>query len=94
MNGIRNGVQQSQQQQQQQQPQQTQQQKPKNIREYICSLNAATIDKLYVKSSANCLAVFRELPLLSKHYVMRLLFVEQAIPQAVVSSWLKQDSIK
>lgn len=69
-------------------------QKPKSIREYIASLPPTIIERLYGKSSANCLAVFRELPLLAKHYVMRLLFVEQTIPQAVVSSWLKQDSLK
>ena len=33
---------------------------------------------------SNC----RELPALSKQFVMRLLWVHQAVPQAVVSSWV------
>ena len=30
----------------------------------------------------------RELPSLAKQFVMRLLYVEQAVPKAVVSSWV------
>lgn len=68
--------------------------KPNNVCNYVADLNPQIIDQLYRHSSANCLAVFRELPLLGKHYVLRLLFVEQTIPQAVISSWVIQDSIK
>ena len=32
--------------------------------------------------------IFRELPTLAKHFVMRILFVEQPVPQAVVASWI------
>lgn len=59
-----------------------------NLIEYLSSLSSVLIDKLYTHS-ATCLAVFRELPLLAKHYVMRLLFVEQPIPQAVIASWVQ-----
>ena len=31
---------------------------------------------------------YRELPQLAKQFVMRLLYVEQAVPKAVVSSWV------
>lgn len=34
--------------------------------------------------------IFRELHEIAKHYVLRILFVEQAVPQAVVSSWVSQ----
>ena len=37
---------------------------------------------------------FRELHPLSKQFVMRLLFVHQAIPQAVVASWVTQNHAK
>jgi len=47
---------------------------------------AGTLSELY-HHPATCLAVFRELPALGKQYVMRLLYVEQAVPKAVVSSW-------
>ena len=59
-----------------------------NLVEYMTRLGKPIIDKLY-NSSATCLAVFRELPELAKHYVMRLLFVEQPIPQQVIASWVK-----
>lgn len=37
---------------------------------------------------------YRELPTLSKHYVTRLLFVEQPLPQAVIGSWLGQHFVR
>ena len=59
-----------------------------NLVEYLSRLGKPIIDKLY-SNSATSLAVFRELPELAKHYVMRLLFVEQPIPQQVITSWVK-----
>ena len=44
--------------------------------------------KLYSHSAA-CLAVFRELSHLAQNFILRLLFVDQAVPQAVISSWVK-----
>lgn len=37
---------------------------------------------------------FRELPHEAKHFVIRLLFVEQPVPQAVISSWIPQAFVK
>ena len=45
------------------------------------------LDNLY-NHPATCLAVFRELPPLAKQLIVRLMYIEQAIPQAVVSSWV------
>ena len=53
---------------------------------YLKTLDGSTLQQLY-NHPATCLAVFRELPALGKQYVMRLLYVEQAVPKAVVSSW-------
>ncbi|RWS14417.1 General transcription factor IIH subunit 4-like protein [Dinothrombium tinctorium] len=64
-----------------------------NFREYLSQMNALTLDKLYAES-AICLAVFRELPPLAKHYTSRLLFVEQPIPTAVINSWVTQSALK
>lgn len=58
----------------------------KNLQEYLKSRSPDTLNKLYHKPPI-CLAVFRELPIIAKHYVMRLLFVEQPVPQAVIASW-------
>ena len=46
--------------------------------------------KLYSHSAA-CLAVFRELSPLAQNFILRLLFVDQAIPQAVIASWVKSE---
>ncbi|XP_054158025.1 general transcription factor IIH subunit 4-like [Oppia nitens] len=62
-----------------------------NLIQYLSRLKQPLIDKLYT-SSATSLAVYRELPELAKHYVMRLLFVDQTIPQAVIASWVKNIS--
>lgn len=56
--------------------------------DYIKTLDANTIVKLYAKSSACCLAVFEQLPSLAKQYVIRLLFLDRAIPKEVISSWV------
>ncbi|XP_029157028.1 general transcription factor IIH subunit 4 [Nylanderia fulva] len=58
----------------------------KNLYEYLKSRTPDTLNKLYHKPPI-CLAVFRELPTIARHYVMRLLFVEQPVPQAVIASW-------
>jgi len=59
----------------------------KNLHDYLQTLQSEQLDNLY-NHPATCLAVFRELPALAKQIVMRLLFVQQAVPQAVVSSWV------
>lgn len=43
---------------------------------------------------ATCLAVFRELPSLAKNWVMRMLFLEQPLPQAAVALWVKKEFSK
>lgn len=40
------------------------------------------------------LIYYRELPSLAKNYVMRMLFLDQPLPQAAVALWVKKDSQK
>ena len=56
---------------------------------YLKTLDVETLTDLY-NHPATCLAVYRELPDLAKQFVMRLFYVEQAVPQAVVLSWVNQ----
>ena len=65
----------------------------KNLHDYLQSLQGDQLDSLY-NHPATCLAVFRELPPLAKQIVMRLIFVQQAVPQAVISSWVTQNYSK
>ena len=58
----------------------------KNLHDYMKSQTPEVLDKLY-RNPPICLAVFRELPTIARHYVMRLLFVERPVPQAVITSW-------
>ncbi|XP_022669673.1 general transcription factor IIH subunit 4-like [Varroa jacobsoni] len=60
---------------------------------YLQTLESAILNQLY-RHPATCLAVFRKLPPLARHYVIRLLYIRQAVPQAVVSSWYVQDAVK
>ncbi|XP_050190563.1 general transcription factor IIH subunit 4-like [Myiozetetes cayanensis] len=48
------------------------------------------LDRLY-GHPATCLAVFRELPGLAQAGVMRMLFLEQPLPQAAVALWVKKE---
>ncbi|KAG8222518.1 hypothetical protein J437_LFUL004554 [Ladona fulva] len=61
----------------------------KNLHDYLKTLPPGVLDKLYNHPAA-CLAVYRELPEIARHYVIRILFVEQPVPQAVVASWVTQ----
>lgn len=55
---------------------------------YLEKFNPALLNELYEFPSA-CLAVFRELPSLAQNFILRLMFIDQSIPQAVISSWVK-----
>uniref|UniRef100_A0A3B3Z818 General transcription factor IIH subunit 4 n=1 Tax=Periophthalmus magnuspinnatus TaxID=409849 RepID=A0A3B3Z818_9GOBI len=66
----------------------------KNLHEYLRELSPELLDRLY-NHPATCLAVYRsELPSLAKNYVMRMLFLDQPLPQAAVALWVKKDSQK
>nr|CAG4644721.1 EOG090X04KD [Leptodora kindtii] len=65
----------------------------KDLHSYLKTLKPGILDRLY-NHPATCLAVFRELPELARHYVMRILFVDQAVPQAIIGSWVSPNNIK
>ncbi|XP_023665634.1 general transcription factor IIH subunit 4 [Paramormyrops kingsleyae] len=65
----------------------------KNLHEYLRELSPDILDRLY-NHPATCLAVYRELPPLAKNYVMRMLFLDQPLPQAAIALWVKKDSQK
>lgn len=65
----------------------------KDLHSYLKTLPAGTLDRLY-NHPATCLAVFRELPELSRHYIMRILFVDQAVPKAIMGSWVSPSNAK
>ncbi|PSN55058.1 General transcription factor IIH subunit 4 [Blattella germanica] len=65
----------------------------KDLHEYLKLLPSHTLDRLY-NHPTTCLAVYRELPEIAQHYVIRILFVEQPVPQAVVASWISQSYAK
>uniref|UniRef100_A0A8C3RLF8 General transcription factor IIH subunit 4 n=1 Tax=Chelydra serpentina TaxID=8475 RepID=A0A8C3RLF8_CHESE len=67
--------------------------KCKNLHEFLRGLSPGILDRLY-NHPATCLAVFRELPGLAKNYVMRMLFLEQPLPQAAVALWVKKEYVK
>jgi len=59
----------------------------KNLHDYLKTLPQDVLDNLY-NHPATCLAVYRELPPLAKQLIVRLIYIEQAIPQAVITSWV------
>ncbi|XP_056632985.1 general transcription factor IIH subunit 4 [Diorhabda sublineata] len=61
----------------------------KNLYDYLKSRSPNILERLYNHPTI-CLAVYRELPDLARQFVIRLLFVEQPVPQAVVASWGSQ----
>ncbi|KAI0227478.1 General transcription factor IIH subunit 4 [Lamellibrachia satsuma] len=63
----------------------------KNLQDYLKTLPIPVLDRLY-SHPATCLAVFRDLPLLARHYVMRILFVDKPVSHAVVTSWVNKEN--
>nr|XP_022910946.1 general transcription factor IIH subunit 4 [Onthophagus taurus] len=61
----------------------------KNLYDYLKTRPSNLLDRLY-NHPAICLAVYRELPEIARQYVVRILFVEQPVPQAVIASWCHQ----
>lgn len=61
----------------------------KNLQDYLKSLSRDTLDRLY-NHPATCLAVFRELPALSRQFILRLLFVNKPVAQVLLASWIPQ----
>lgn len=66
----------------------------KDFQEYLRTRQTPeTLEKLY-NYPPICLAVFRELPEIARQFIIRILFVDQPVPQAVVSSWGAQRCAK
>ncbi|XP_024515556.1 general transcription and DNA repair factor IIH subunit TFB2 [Selaginella moellendorffii] len=55
-------------------------------------LTAARIDALYA-SKWTCQAVLRSLPPLAKLYVLRLLYLDAAVPDKMLLEWIKGDAV-
>lgn len=53
---------------------------------YLLTLSPAVFVGLY-EHPFTCLAVFRGLSDLAKHYVMRTLFIDQPLPETLISTW-------
>ena len=61
----------------------------KDLYEYLLTLSSNVLDDLY-DHPFTCLAVFRGLPEIAKHYIMRTLFTDQKLPDTFVSMWCKK----
>lgn len=60
-----------------------------DLQAYLKTKSSGDIESLYNHPSI-CLAVYRELPEIARQFVIRILFVEQPVPQAVITSWTSQ----
>lgn len=60
-----------------------------SLMDYLGKFQPAMLHQLYQTSSVACMGVFRELPTLAQNVVLRMIFIDQPLPQAVVSSWVK-----
>ncbi|XP_038045445.1 general transcription factor IIH subunit 4-like [Patiria miniata] len=66
--------------------------KCRDLHGYLQTLPSSVLDRLY-NHPATCLAVFRELPTLAKHYVTRVLFVDQPVLKTSVESWVQKSHL-
>lgn len=63
------------------------------LQEYLLAKPVELLEKLYEYPSI-CMAVYRELSEYGKHYVIRILYLDQPVPQAVITSWGMQQYAK
>lgn len=64
----------------------------KDLYSYLLTLKPTVFNKLY-QHSFTCLAVFRGLPDLAKHYIMRTLFIDQMLSKSLVDTWCSKEAI-
>ena len=62
----------------------------KDLYGYLLTLSSEVLNGLY-DHPFTCLAVFRGLPEIGKHYVMRTLFTNQSFPEHVINVWCKKE---
>ena len=62
----------------------------KDLYGYLLTLSSEVLNGLY-DHPFTCLAVFRGLPEIGKHYVMRTLFTNQSLPEQVINVWCKKE---
>ena len=62
----------------------------KDLYGYLLTLSSEVLNGLY-DHPFTCLAVFRGLPEIGKHYVMRTLFTNQSFPEHIISAWCKKE---
>ena len=62
----------------------------KDLYGYLLTLSSEVLNGLY-DHPFTCLAVFRGLPEIGKHYVMRTLFTNQSLSEQVINVWCKKE---
>lgn len=62
-----------------------------SLTDYLLSLRPAVLQELYSHPAA-CLAVFRDLPDLAQHLILRLLHIDISLAQHLIRSWFTKDS--
>lgn len=65
----------------------------KDLYSYLLTLSSTVFVGLY-KHPFTCLAVFRGLPELSKHYIMRTLFIDRSLPRTLIDTWCTKQNLE
>ena len=56
--------------------------------EFLRKQDGHIINELY-EHPATCMSVFRELPVIAKHVIIRILFINQPIARQLIDTWVK-----
>ena len=59
-----------------------------NKHEFLRKQDGHIINELY-EHPATCMSVFRELPVIAKHVIIRILFINQPIARQLIDTWVK-----
>lgn len=60
------------------------------LHEFLVQQDDHLINELYTHP-ATCMSVFRELPEIAKHVIIRILFINQAIARQLIDTWVKEE---
>ena len=64
-----------------------------DLHTYLLTLPKVLLERIYA-NAASCLMIFREVPELGKNFIMRMAYIEQALPLGLIVSWVKPDKAK
>ena len=67
--------------------------KVQDLHTYLLTLPKSILERIY-SNAACCLMVFREVPEIGRHFILRMTYISQPLPIGLILSWVKQQKLE